>query len=572
MRCFPLLASVLGDQYGVEIRIGGDEAMTDGRIIQLPALPAEPDIETLETARGYVDHESAHIRYTDFEAMRNARLPKLEHWLFNAIEDWRVEKKLAEIFPGCGLNFQKLIKRFFGEGTGAGPKSPALVVLDHVLLTVRSWAVCDVLVRKNRAGEIVDENFPGLKDLLDAILVETQQNCTSTVDAIAYAEKLGQLIRKYVPQANARKEENSQTPEMGAGENSCAHSSSGGGEKEASEQPASAKMEEGDATSKSDGSESESHAGCSQKSSLGNSCSSTRHANDNNNSQSGEKSDEWFTGAGNLPRTMGERLASELNLKAEESEGRLTIATVGRKKVAPFSTAEMSEALRDSVAMRQRLAGLLQSQTMKQGGTGRKGKLDSSCLHRICVGNARVFRREAERIALDVAVHILLDCSYSMTGSSMEMARKACFAIIKALSGAKGINLALTAFPAENNEGVFPVIRHGASRQVMPALDPYGSTLLAPALWWVMRELLPQKEQRKIILLITDGVPDSVKATHQAIAQCEKLNFEVMGIGIECPGISYILPESSKVIWKLRELAPAMFELMQNALLKGGRK
>ena len=83
--CFPLLASVLGDKYGVEIRMGGDNAMTDGKIIYLPAMPAELDDETLETAKGYVDHESAHVRYTDFEMLRTANLGKLEQWLFNAI-------------------------------------------------------------------------------------------------------------------------------------------------------------------------------------------------------------------------------------------------------------------------------------------------------------------------------------------------------------------------------------------------------------------------------------------------------------------------------------------------------
>jgi len=37
LRCLPLLASVLGDQYGVEVRIGGDRAATNGRASSMAA-------------------------------------------------------------------------------------------------------------------------------------------------------------------------------------------------------------------------------------------------------------------------------------------------------------------------------------------------------------------------------------------------------------------------------------------------------------------------------------------------------------------------------------------------------
>ena len=40
MDCLPLLASVLGNQYGVTVEIGGTEAYTDGSTIHLPADPA----------------------------------------------------------------------------------------------------------------------------------------------------------------------------------------------------------------------------------------------------------------------------------------------------------------------------------------------------------------------------------------------------------------------------------------------------------------------------------------------------------------------------------------------------
>jgi len=61
IRSLPLLASILGRKYGVQVRIGGDEASTDGNIINLPDLPLDTDDTLLGLIRGYIDHESAHI-------------------------------------------------------------------------------------------------------------------------------------------------------------------------------------------------------------------------------------------------------------------------------------------------------------------------------------------------------------------------------------------------------------------------------------------------------------------------------------------------------------------------------
>ncbi len=155
----------------------------------------------------------------------------------------------------------------------------------------------------------------------------------------------------------------------------------------------------------------------------------------------------------------------------------------------------------------------------------------------------------------------------------MSVARKACYALVKSLISVKGINLAVTAFPAEcEGVAVYPVIRHGQRLKEMPALEAFGDTPLGPALWWVMREMLPLKESRKLIIILTDGAPNSVRAAKLAISQCQKLKMEVMGIGIQTASIAHLLPKSGKVIWRLNELAPAMFELMRNALLNGGGK
>jgi nitric oxide reductase activation protein len=90
---------------------------------------------------------------------------------------------------------------------------------------------------------------------------------------------------------------------------------------------------------------------------------------------------------------------------------------------------------------------------------------------------------------------------------------------------------------------------------------------MGEAIWWALAQCYPLTENRKIILIITDGKPDSVENTEKAIEHGKRLGFEFYGIGIENQNILSLLPGSSKVITKLDELSPTMFGLLQNAML-----
>lgn len=150
MKCLPLLASVLGDRYGVTVEIGGTEAYTDGKSIHIPAMPQEADATVLALVRAYVDHESAHIRGTDFTCLRNAQLTPFEKHIWNIIEDWRVEHKLSAIFPGCRQNFNWMIHHLFTDTsapvTRAEEKSSALSVLKYSLTGYRFVCVKEALI------------------------------------------------------------------------------------------------------------------------------------------------------------------------------------------------------------------------------------------------------------------------------------------------------------------------------------------------------------------------------------------------------------------------------------------
>lgn len=587
INCLPLLASVLGDRYGVEVRIGGDAAYTNGKVIRIPALPVDCDKTALALAKGYIDHESAHIRHSNFDVIRQPGLDAATRYLFNAIEDWRVEQRISAIYPGCRQNLNWLIRRFFvaEQDTRAGAKSPARAVLNYVLLTVRSWDVAEVNAPRTRARDTVEGVYSGLTRNLDEVLDRVHHDCPDTAAALEAARELVQILRAYQPP-----EPEMEQPEGGgqgekvkeAGEQRAPTASASKSEKSEKEAKQDQSTSRPASATEDDGSESQA------ASEQPDGSNSDREAQQSANETTGQGGDEVGDGTNaaedlgafldacdedSLPKNVGERLAVELSGAGTSASpgGGVEVATPGFRVVTELAPEEIARALRCSTALRKRLQGLLQANELRHVAMGRRGKLDGTRLYRLNTTNPRVFRREDKQPGQNSAVHILLDCSGSMCGEPIRLARQACYAVAKALEPIKGVNAAVTAFPAiaEGERGVKLLVRHGEKVSNQFGVEGVGGTPLAPALWWAMQNIYSQKEERKIAIIITDGKPDNVPACHVALSRMRELGMEVYGIGIRLPFIEVLMPRTCKVISDLTELAPAVFGLLQAALLKG---
>lgn len=212
----------------------------------------------------------------------------------------------------------------------------------------------------------------------------------------------------------------------------------------------------------------------------------------------------------------------------------------------------------------------MQSLIRQKSAVGRCGRLYPHNLYRASVHNPKIFCRESLKKGMNTAVHILLDTSGSMDGMLLSIARQACFALGKVLGEIKNVNPAITVFPANsgNKDSVYSLLKHGQKLTDVTVQSARGTTPLAPALWWVLREMLFLKENRKIIFILTDGKPDCCEAARDVLAKAETLGFEVYGIGIKDRSIEEILPKTGAVIMNLEELVPAVFIMLQKALLK----
>ena len=535
LNCLPLLASILGDRYGVQVRIGGKEACTNGKVIHLPSVPMDCEPELLALAKGFTDHEAAHIRHTDFGLLKATNLDPVTFNLFNSLEDWRVEKKLSGIFPGCRKNLNWLIRRFFVEQAQprAVDDSPALAVLDYVLLTVRAWDVDEVTPARQNAANIMEQHFPELREALDAILVKVYIHCPDTAAAVEYARQIALCIRQWEPpQPTATSKRTDTSDKRG--------------------------MRQATGAVNDSASQIDQQLGPVQPSSVLSSLplEALFHAE-----------------AQDLPQNIGEIMASELtNCSAESTCDSLTVAVEGTRQTGPLLAEQKLQALQASIALRTRLQGFLQAQTYRRCIIGRRGILHTSSLYRLQVSNARVFQKESEQQGINTAVHILLDASGSMAGAPINLANRACFAVATALSHIRGVNPAVTAFPAVSvTNSVFPILRHGQPLPDRFDIRASGGTPLAGAVWWVLQTMLPLKEQRKMILVITDGMPDNQLAANNAIGVAQKLGFEVYGLGIRDEHITHLLPHTSRVVNDLPDLVPVLFTMLQTALRKGAK-
>ena len=230
-----------------------------------------------------------------------------------------------------------------------------------------------------------------------------------------------------------------------------------------------------------------------------------------------------------------------------------------------------------SAKIRNQLYGLVQASQRTGSRNKRSGKrLDTNSLYRVMNGDTRVFRTPADKQRPNTAVHILVDMSSSMnnqsTGSSKKMyevARESALSLALALEPIQGVNPAVTYFMGNNREPVYSVVKHGenvVNQAGKFMLGPKGSTPMAEAIWYAAFELSKVREERKMIIVITDGAPNNEKSCKNVIDLCESSGVEMIGIGINVPFINRFF-SNNILINDVNDLKKTLFKLMEKSLI-----
>lgn len=617
----PIVAKALGDKLGVRVRISGSEAYTDGSLINIPVLPEDSEL-AVDLARGYLDHEAAHVRFTDFAFTGDT---PFEHHLCNLIEDVRIEKALGGVFPGCIKTLKTLSDRLYPDGESQFPESGEIPPVELFVswlgskFRVEQLAHTSLQATFEDGQEMMEELFPP-EFLADTEAIVSQfPSMTSTAEVKQMAKSICQLLEDWqkkqqeAPQSHPQLEKEKDECEGKEGESQQGGASGNAGDQtedsaeDSDNDSASDSSGQDEAGSGSDSDDVDSQRGASgdaddqgdsganQNENSDSSVDDTKGSMDGGSGNQSMDPSEGETGTGNgagtapslkdvkeaiqqiLQATANELEKFDRSQKVEEllaqlskEGGDLEAGIVIPDEETPVKYhVDLDAPLGATTKLRTRLQGLVQASKQTRDLPRRNGRLNRRKLSGLATGNTKIFAGHREKVGVNTAVMILVDRSGSMGGLKMSVARDSALAASIALHAISGVEVATAAFPGGPwCASVIPMTRFGQNPKVTAGhygLPATGSTPMTEALWWSGYQLLARKEPRKILLVATDGEPDFTDSAMEAIKRLGQEGIEVMGLGIQHDGVRNLFPRWH-VINELSEMPEALFGMLKGKL------
>ena len=542
----PIVAAAYGEKFGVKVLIQGQDAFTDGERIVIPtANPDDPHYQQI--AWGYLAHEAAHIRHTNFDMVQKASSKPIRKALLNIIEDVRIENELAKDYPGTRRSISQVIEYMVDTQQMCVPEQP------EPASNLQAWLLfrlrCHFLGQKALTPlyQAVDER---VRQLFPAAAMSRLSAMLTAVPSLASTGEVLKLVDAIV----AMLEEESRPPQ-----------------------------DESDADSGND---------------IGQDAS-----NDSNNSSDSQTPETGSSATGDAAETIDSdnsdqadnlRQALEASAAQFEPDTFAQVAEVlseqaeGHQGVTPLSLPQAEQAMlgdeailtlsaSESAQIRARLRGMVQSSQDNRNHAKRHGLRVAT--HRLAAsqaGESRLFIQRQPRIAPNAAVHLLVDISGSMgkpigegNRKYFHVANEAALALAMALEGIPGVVPAVSYFPGIHQEVSIALLPKQSVRHRAACFDqkPRGCTPMAQAMWFAANSLLAQKQKRKLMIVLTDGDPDDWAATHDIVDRCRRSGFELLGIGIQTRSVEKFFPQSI-VINDVKDLKRELFEVTQQLLIQ----
>lgn len=479
----PIVAQALGDKFGLNVVMGSRGAATNGTTIYLPMLP-DDDERALVLARGYIDHEAAHVRVTDFGIWPTG----IEHPLTNIFEDIRIEQDTMHRYPGSRKNLYDLVGEVINEGGFSMPSGdckPFEIVHSFLLTRLRAEVLGqDPLAPIADAWEkCLDQTFPReFKDTLEGIMARADRQ-QSTADALSLAREVIQAMKDHQQaqeeiaenpsqegsgdagkqeegddgqssdqSGDEASDENDATDDgagssaddssrhdpdsedgangagqSGQGEEEDQGQQAGGGDTDGAEGTDSDTANtstSGDSEGEEEGFDDQSQRQqASGRDSGGSSGDEAEAARDHADALSQALSD-WVDQIDNDLGSLVEKLLDDQSADALRN-GQATVALPVTGSVSNLGDKVFKEDVaKETQALRVKLAAKLRAQRIVPSAPKRNGRrIDTRAIHRVKTGDTRVFRSKQPRELPNTGIAVLLDQSGSMNGPSSENGR-----------------------------------------------------------------------------------------------------------------------------------------------------
>lgn len=480
-------------QRGSNAYVRYDEKTGEPVQVNLPYIPDDASDTFINAVQGFLDHEVAHILFSDPKAIAEAKRRGNEtQELHNLIEDSFIERQMTRRFSGSGVNLRNVGEFFLKEYTDKQIAAhPGEAVSFLAVPAVRAWSGSTVF------ADYMKDKWHMMKPMTDLLgsAVDEVKDCQSSWDCLALAEKFKELLgqEQIPPQPGGEGDSSDDGESKDKGKPSKGKNKISKKDKEKSEEKSKDKSDE----SEGSGSDSESDSGSDNKENnaesenLNNSSSEDNGSNlDDDTGESGKDSGKNGSGS-ELPyegssegesdggfnedssqqqsgtnnplhnsaskfdldsftehlQDYDEVVSKVLSQKAEEemANSDYVIFSTDFDKIEPIrksskvnsSVIEQMEKSVDHMVgpLQKDLERLIAAKSKIVWTPGyRSGRLNASALAKLVTFNDdRAFRRKQESTSKDVAVSLLVDCSGSMGGTKIQTAAYAAYALSSVL-------------------------------------------------------------------------------------------------------------------------------------------
>lgn len=542
----PIVAAAYGEKFGVKVLIQGQDAFTDGERIVIPtANPDDPHYQQI--AWGYLAHEAAHIRHTNFDMVQKASSKPIRKALLNIIEDVRIENELAKDYPGTRRSISQVIEYMVDTQQMCVPEQlePASNLQAWLLFRLR----CHFLGQKALTPlyQAVDER---VRQLFPAAAMSRLSAMLTAVPSLVSTGEVLKLVDAIVSML----EEESRPPQ----DESDADNGNDIGQ---------------DASNYSNNS-SDSQTPEADSSAMGDAAET---GDSDNSDQADNLRQALEASAAQFEPDTFAQVAEVLSEQAEGHQGVTPLSLPQAEHAMLGDEAILTLSASESAQIRARLRGMVQSSQDNRNHAKRHGLRVAT--HRLAAsqaGESRLFIQRQPRIAPNAAVHLLVDISGSMgkpigegNRKYFHVANEAALALAMALEGIPGVVPAVSYFPGIHQEVSIALLPKQSVRHRAACFDqkPRGCTPMAQAMWFAANSLLAQKQKRKLMIVLTDGDPDDWAATHDIVDRCKRSGFELLGIGIQTRSVEKFFPQSI-VINDVKDLKRELFEVTQQLLIQ----
>lgn len=447
-------------QQGVSAYVLADDT---GRPIQvnLPYLPDNATEELIQAIQGFLDHEVAHILFTDFMVKGSLTDEGLASML-NLVEDCRIEREMAKRFQGSAFNLGNTRKFFLDKYVRPKMEEAAAGGDNEMLISVLTVPVVRALSGQPEMKDFIDANMGYAKPLYDKIKDEAKalEECESTADALKVAKSIMKKLRGT---------EEETPPKSGKG----GKAAPSGGKPMPRPKAAAPKPpkdeDEDDGTSEEDdtdeeGEEAEGGAGtagddddmkeapeASRAEGAVADDDAEKDASSDGPMEVGFDAATWKAIEKELANDYDSSVSKEITdvTAGAAAESDYLVFTTDKDVIEPLHVGSgynptMLTTLQNKVdhmvgPMQKDLERAISARSLSVWATGmRSGRLHSANLARLAIKSPngfddRVFRRKHEQSSKDVAVELVVDISGSMSGSKVHTAVQSAYALASTL-------------------------------------------------------------------------------------------------------------------------------------------